>query len=565
MKYAATCFSFASVAARALAGLAVLGCASTALAYTAIKQTKTVPGAAGPNISFNVFLPANYDDAGNTTRYSVIYHLHGAGGNYTTHNTQIVDAHEAAVARGDMAPVIIVFPDGHGNIFWGNQGTLLPEDDVMNVIIPFVDNSYRTLADRAHRVVQGFSMGGFGAAKFAAKFPEKFVACMIYDGALGTHPASFDAYSPWFHIVNNKTAINRYPVPFRQLTGLFDRPTDGAVKFEAELAANGMVHEYADTACAHNMPCLANPSATADVAASRRCWVFLQQAIDAAAGGSPVTPGGPPARIVNLSVLTSIESASDEFTMGYVVAGASSSAPKPLVVRAAGPSLGALGVTGSLADPKFELFAGAIKQSENDNWGGSPALAQAMATVGAFPFLNATSKDAAASISCTTQDNSARVAAVGSGTGKVLAEVYDATPAAGVTADTPRLVNVSVRKALGGGLTIGFVLGSGSPRSVLIRAIGPTLGAAPFNVPGVVADLQLALYNKNQAKLGENNDWGGTTLLSSVFASVGAFALPANSKDAALLVTLNPGEYSVVATGVGGTTGVGLVEVYEAP
>jgi hypothetical protein len=98
---------------------------------------------------------------------------------------------------------------------------------------------------------------------------------------------------------------------------------------------------------------------------------------------------------------------------------------------------------------------------------------------------------------------------------------------------------------------------------VLIRAVGPTLGG--FGVVGVVADPQLTLFNDRGVKIGENNDWSGSAELTAAFVAVGAFALPSTAKDAALVVTLPPGNYSVQAAGTGGTTGVALVEVYEVP
>jgi hypothetical protein len=100
---------------------------------------------------------------------------------------------------------------------------------------------------------------------------------------------------------------------------------------------------------------------------------------------------------------------------------------------------------------------------------------------------------------------------------------------------------------------------------VLIRAVGPTLGAAPFNVPGVVADPQLVLFNSASARIGENDNWGGTAALTTAFNQVGAFALPAASRDAVLVATLTPGAYTVQVTGAGGATGVALVEIYELP
>jgi hypothetical protein len=200
---------------------------------------------------------------------------------------------------------------------------------------------------------------------------------------------------------------------------------------------------------------------------------------------------------------------------------------------------------------------------ENDNWGGATALANAMAAVGAFPYAGPTSRDAAAFTDITTRDNSVRVSAAGNGTGTVIAEIYDATPGNEFTVSTPRLVNVSVLKHLGSGLTVGFVVGGATTAKVLVRAIGPTLGAAPFSVPGAVADPQLTLFS-GQTSIGTNDNWGGTAALTSAFNSVGAFALPPTSRDAALVATLQPGSYTVEVSGIG-TSGLALVEVYEVP
>lgn len=275
----------------------------------------------------------------------------------------------------------------------------------------------------------------------------------------------------------------------------------------------------------------------------------------------------PSGRLTNLSILTDLDGADDSFTMGYVVGNPGATATKPLVIRAVGPSLAALGVGSPLADPKLELFVGANATGSNDNWGGGATLANAMAAVGAFPFLGPTSRDAAVAASVPTGpgvNHSVKVSPVGNIRGPVIAEVYDATPPATFAASTPRLVNVSVLKHLGTGLTAGFVLGGAGPRTVLIRAIGPTLGGTPFNVPGVVADPQLALF-AGTTQIAANDNWGGTPALTTAFAAVGAFGLPAASRDAAVLATLAPGNYSVQVNGVGNTTGLAIVEVYEVP
>jgi hypothetical protein len=269
-------------------------------------------------------------------------------------------------------------------------------------------------------------------------------------------------------------------------------------------------------------------------------------------------------RLINLSILTSVASAGDNFTMGYVIGGAGTSGSKSVLVRAAGPSLAQLNVPSPLNDPKLETFAGQTKTGENDNWGGTPALSTAFAAVGAFGYTGAASLDAAVLASLPAGDNSVKVSATGTGTGAVIAELYDSTPAVNFTATTPRLVNVSVIKPIGSGLTVGFVIGGSTSATVLIRAVGPTLSGAPFNVPGAISDPQLTLFS-GQTPLNSNDNWGGTPALTAAFNQVAAFPLPASSRDAALLTTLQPGNYTVEVTGVGGTTGTAIVEVYEVP
>ncbi|MDP3069356.1 MAG: hypothetical protein Q8N18_03665 [Opitutaceae bacterium] len=275
-----------------------------------------------------------------------------------------------------------------------------------------------------------------------------------------------------------------------------------------------------------------------------------------------------PTRLVNLSILSDIATSGDNFTLGYVVGGAGTTGSKPVVIRAAGPSLAALSVASPLTDPKLELYAGTTKTGENDNWGGTADLTTAMANVGAFPLSGPTSRDAAAMATITTRDNSVRISAVGTLTGAVMAEVYDATPNNSFTGLTPRLINLSVLKQIGSGFTVGFVVGGRTTRTVLIRAVGPTLGAAPFHVGGVMADPRLTLFAA-ATKIDENDNWSATPALiaplTAAMTQVGAFVLPGASRDAALLTTLQPGNYSVQVALSTGAPGLVLVEVYEVP
>ncbi len=278
-----------------------------------------------------------------------------------------------------------------------------------------------------------------------------------------------------------------------------------------------------------------------------------------------LAPGAIASRLVNLSILTSIDTPGDSFTLGTVVGGGGTSGAKPLLVRAAGPSLGALGVGGTLPDPLLELFYGATKVGENDNWDGATSLSNAFSAVAAFPYASATSKDAAIyNPAVTAGNNSIRVSGVGAATGTVIAELYDSTPTDSYSAATPRLINVSVLKQVGNGFTVGFVVGgAASRRTILVRAIGPGLAAVGV-ASGFVADPKLDLF-AGAARIDGNDDWGGTLTLSNAFAQVGAFAVPASSKDAALLASLAPGSYTVQVSGAAGTGGQVIVEVYEMP
>lgn len=276
-------------------------------------------------------------------------------------------------------------------------------------------------------------------------------------------------------------------------------------------------------------------------------------------------------RLVNLSVLARI-AAGEVMTIGAAVGGAGTGGTKAIVVRAAGPALIPLGVTGVLPDPRLTLIhqaSGEIYASNND-WAGDPALSAAFARVGAFPFASVDSKDAGvAQSSLGPASYTVQVSDGGSGAGMVIAELYDGTPETAYSVITPRLINVSVLKRIEAGttLTAGFVMGGTTTRSVLVRAIGPTLGLPPFNLPGVMADPKLELFdNATGVKISDNNDWAGSATLSAGFTSVGAFPLAdAATKDAALLVAVAPGQYSVQVGGADGGGGMVLVEVYEVP
>ncbi len=127
-----------------------------------------------------------------------------------------------------------------------------------------------------------------------------------------------------------------------------------------------------------------------------------------------------------------------------------------------------------------------------------------------------------------------------------------------------RLANLSTRAQVGTGSNVmitGFVVQEGAPKKVLIRAVGARLATAPFNITGALADPLLQLYNADGVLVLSNDNWSSTDL--TTMNSVGAFALTSGSRDAALVATLSPGAYTAQVSGVGNTSGVAILEVYD--
>lgn len=123
---------------------------------------------------------------------------------------------------------------------------------------------------------------------------------------------------------------------------------------------------------------------------------------------------------------------------------------------------------------------------------------------------------------------------------------------------TAAFLDISTRGRVGTGDNVmigGFII-EHEPMTVLIRAIAPSLALPPFSVPGVLANPMLQLF-AGPTQIATNDNWAADA--NALNIPVGL--RPSNSSEAALLVTLNPGAYTGIVSGVGGTTGVALVEV----
>ncbi len=312
---------------------------------------------------------------------------------------------------------------------------------------------------------------------------------------------------------------------------------------------------------------------TVALAGSYSCWVTNSLGTAPSSNAAlTVTTTSNPGRLINLAILTPLVSG-ETMTMGTVLGGSGTSGAKPLLARAAGPSLAQFGITAFLPNPAMTLnstsVSPAVVVATNTKWGGSSALSNAFASVGAFAYTSATSNDSALFQSSLQPGNyTVQVSDASSGTGTVIAELYDATPSSAFTATTPRLINVSVLKQINAGdtLTAGFVIGGSTSRTVLIRAIGP--GLTPLGVGGVMPDPTMTLNNISVSPsvvVATNNDWAGSTAIIQAANRVGAFAVSDGaSKDAMLLITLAPGSYTAQVSAVG-NGGIAIVEIYEVP
>jgi hypothetical protein len=136
-----------------------------------------------------------------------------------------------------------------------------------------------------------------------------------------------------------------------------------------------------------------------------------------------------------------------------------------------------------------------------------------------------------------------------------------------------RLANVASRALTGPGQSahvLGFVVSGARPKAMLVRGVGPALTS--FGITNALPDPSLTIFNAAGQAVFTNNDWsapiaGAATAaeLATAATRAGAFALSANSRDAALLVQLDPGAYTAVVSDTSGATGVSLVEVHEVP
>ena len=265
------------------------------------------------------------------------------------------------------------------------------------------------------------------------------------------------------------------------------------------------------------------------------------------------------ARLANISTRAGTGPGDSTLIAGFVITGASA---KKVLIRGIGPSLSAFGLGGLLPNPKITLYDGDRRViATNDDFDRATTPNGLASGVSGFPLSNPT--DAALVATLVPGNYTVQVTDSAARSGVALVEVYAAD-----TTDN-RISSLSSRAFVGAGPAIGIcgiTVEGERPRQFLIRAVGPTL--SEFNVGDTLPDPFLTLTRASGVPVASNDNWGSVgsgSQITAATAAVGAFALPAASKDSALLITLAPGNYTALISGVNDVTGVAIIEVYEMP
>ena len=263
-------------------------------------------------------------------------------------------------------------------------------------------------------------------------------------------------------------------------------------------------------------------------------------------GSSP-----PPVQAQNISTRLQVQTGDNVGIGGFIVTGTTT---KKVLIRGIGPSLAAVGITNFLADPVLELHKPKGIVLVNNNWKDTQ---QTEISATGLPPTN----DFEAAIVTVLEPGSYTVSLSGqSGTSGIgLIEAYDLD--AGVTS---QLANVSTRGFIGtlddvmiGGVIIGP---NGAPNAtVVVRAIGPSLAAA--GVTGALDDPTLELHDTDGALIASDDNWQDDPTTAANLQSVSL--APTDARESGIYTTLATGNYTAIVAGKNGTTGVGLVEVYN--
>ncbi len=270
-----------------------------------------------------------------------------------------------------------------------------------------------------------------------------------------------------------------------------------------------------------------------------------------------VAPNPPIGNLRNISTRSTVQTGEKVMIGGFIVEGTGT---KRLLIRVLGSELSQFGVPSILVDPFLELHDANSIIASNNTWTIQTNPAD-VAAIQATPYAPTDMQEPAVLVTVPAGAYTVVVSGVGGTSGNALVEVYelDAT-------DTARLTNISTRGAVGTGDDVmigGFIVNGTTPKRVIVRAIGPTLG--PLGIVNPLLDPKLEVYFGGQL-IAQNDNWqlapggGANPDLAAIIASGHA---PTSDSESAIILTLPPGAYTAIVRGANNTSGVGMVEVYD--
>jgi glucose/arabinose dehydrogenase len=266
-----------------------------------------------------------------------------------------------------------------------------------------------------------------------------------------------------------------------------------------------------------------------------------------------IVPAPASPALVNLATRLRVQTGDNVLIGGFILTG---SAPKKVILRAIGPSLTINNqpLEGRLTDPTLTLFNSSAPVDTNDDWMNSPQKQEIIDSL-----VPPTDPKESAIVATLQPGNYTAVMSGANGeTGIGVVELYDldqAAPGNPGNISTRGLVQTGDNVMIGG-----FIVGGSQNRTVLVRALGPSLTA--LGVPGALQDPTIELHDSSGTTLASNDNWKSDQQTQITAAGLA----PTDDREAAILsAPLAPGNYTAIVRGSGDTTGVALVEIYQLP
>lgn len=225
---------------------------------------------AAGKVSYHVYTPAKYDDP--ETRLPVLYWLHGTDGGIVGIRP-MAKFFDDAIEAGRMPAMIVVFVNGLPRRLWADSkdGSSPVETVFITEVIPDVDKKFRTVAKREGRILEGFSMGGYGAARLGFRHTDLFAGISILAGGpfdlelrgpraqqnrrlreqllrdvCGNDLEYFKVISPWSVAAMAAVALREKKTVIRQAVGDRDGTRDLNRRFHDRMISLDIAHDYSE-------------------------------------------------------------------------------------------------------------------------------------------------------------------------------------------------------------------------------------------------------------------------------------------------------------------------------